>query len=105
MTQDPFPVLIPAAVGTGIAVNSEDRRRDFGAFLLHDETKGFLAFRARRLEGDFPGSGYRWSIYRGRGGILVTHCMEVVLEDITGPSQHTGTRELTVFQRRIDGGQ
>jgi len=67
--------------------------------------KAFSPFGLGVSSGIFPGPGYRRSIQRRRGGILVADRMEVVLEAITGPSQHTGTRELTVFQRRIDGSE
>lgn len=45
VAEQPFAILVRAAVGAGVAIDAKDSGRDLIILLLRDETEGLLAFR------------------------------------------------------------
>ncbi len=57
MTEHPLAILEPAAVRTGVSIDTQNRSGGVQAGLLHDEPKRLLALGRRRGQRDLPGSG------------------------------------------------
>ena len=104
MAEHPFAVLKAAAIRAGVAVNAQDRRRHFGAFLLHHKAECLLALGGWCLQRNDPVA--RDGRPAGQGGLVhMARGLERVFARRPTARRRRRAAELAVIQRGIDGGE